>query len=86
MALTGSFQTYRSLTDDTDNREVPWVYTLCVLVSDGGFARQKVIAVGTDREDLKDFLDHWIARNRHSYGGKYIIEYVPFVSETTEDA
>ena len=65
---------------------VPWVYVLTALIADGGFARQKVIAVATSEEDLKTFFDAWLTHNRHIYGGKVQVDYIPFVSETDDDA
>ena len=67
------------------DQDVPWLYVLSVLMSDGGFARWRVVATASTTGDLKDFLELWVERNRHLYGGQYRVEHIPFVSET-EDA
>lgn len=80
------FQTYQATdTDDYSSQDVPWLYVLTVLVSSGGFARQKVIATAFKKEDLTPFLERWVGRNRNTFAGKYSIDHVPFVSEV-EDA
>lgn len=66
--------------------EVPWIYTLSVLVSDGGFARQKLVAAAANKEDLKTFFEVWLDKNRRIYGGKYQIDHIPFISELVDDA
>jgi hypothetical protein len=65
---------------------VPWLYVLSAMVSSGGFARQKILAVATSQEDLKEFFDAWLERNRDIYGGRTQVDYIPFVSEMDDDA
>lgn len=65
---------------------VPWLYVLSALVSVNGFARQKVIAVATKEDDLKEFFQAWLTHNRDIYGGRTQVDYIPFVSETDDDA
>lgn len=64
--------------------DVPWLHVLTVLVADGGFAKQKIIAVATTKEDLKVFFEEWLKHNSRIYGGKYQLDYIPFVSETDD--
>jgi hypothetical protein len=68
------------------NQDVPWLYVLSAVVSSGGFARQKVIAVASDPKDLETFFYAWLERNRDVYGGRTQIDCIPFVSETDDDA
>lgn len=66
------------------SQDVPWLYALTVLVHAGSFAKQKVIAVATTQEELREFLPKWIARNRHEYAGRFAVDYIPFVGEVTD--
>lgn len=76
-------KTVHSISDSVTrtDEDVPWLYTLSILVYNGSFAQQKIIATATDTASLLSFLDKWITRYPGQYAGRHQITHVPFVSE-----
>jgi hypothetical protein len=84
MAISGSFAPRPEPQISQTNTDVPWIYVLSVLISEGGFAKQRVIATAENKDDIKKFLETWVSANRQHYAGRYQIDYVPFVTEVDD--